>query len=76
MQKQPEQTPKPSPLSKRELRHSILEAKIRELEEAAIVAKLTGNADEYDIFQHNLIIHVLDLYAAIGTEPRDSTTNR
>ena len=76
MPKQPEQTPKHSPLSKREQRHSILEAKIRELEEAAIVAKLTGNADEYDIFQHALIRHVLDLYAAIGTDSGNRKPNR
>ena len=76
MPKQPEQTPKHLPLSKREQRHSILEAKIRELEEAAIVAKLTGNADEYDIFQHALIRHVLDLYAAIGTDSGNSKPNR
>lgn len=74
--KPPVRMPQSSRQYKNEQRHSILEAKIRELEEAAIEARLTGNAEHYDIFQHNLIIHLLDLYAAIGTDTRTSDTNR
>jgi hypothetical protein len=74
--KQPTRMPQSSRQYKNEQRHSILEAKIRELEEAAIEARLTGNSEHYDIFQHNLIIHLLDLYAAIGTDTGTSDTNR
>ena len=75
-QKQPTRTPQSSRQYKTEPRHLILEAKIRELEEAAIEARLTGNNEHYDVFQHNLILHLLDLYAAIGTSPRTRDSNR
>lgn len=67
---------KNSKQSKNERDYSILEAKIKELEEAAIEAKLTGNSENYDIFQHNLIGHLLDLYAAIGTNSGTRNPNR
>ena len=77
------QTPKPperrSQSSKsynNEPRHLILLAKIKELEEAAIEARVMGDRGTYDLFQAELIAHVLDLYAAIGTNPGTRKPNR
>lgn len=53
-----------------EQRNLILIAKIKELEEAVIQARLKNDQDEYNLFHRELITHLLDLYAAIGSDTR------
>ena len=61
--------------SKRERPNLILEAKIRELEEAVIEARLKNDVPAYDLFHRELVLHLLDLYAAIGTDKRTRKPN-
>lgn len=56
-------------------RNLILEAKIRELEEAVIEARVKNDQPAYDLFHRELILHLLDLYASIGTNKRTSKPN-
>ena len=74
--KQPERRSQFSKSYSNAPRHSILLVKIKELEEAAIEARVMGNKATYDLFQAELIVHVLDLYAAIGTNPGTRKPNR
>lgn len=71
----PEHPKKNCPQSKRERPNLILEAKIRELEEAVIEARLKNDVPAYDLFHRELVLHLLDLYAAIGTNKRTRKPN-
>ena len=71
----PERPKKNFTPSKSERPNSILEAKIRELEEAVIEARLKNDVAAYDLFHRELVLHLLDLYAAIGTNKRTRKPN-
>ena len=75
-EKPPERPKKSFTQSKNARPNLILEAKIRELEEAVVEARLKNDVPAYDLFHRELVLHLLDLYAAIGTNPRTSKPNR